>query len=165
MFIDEKLYWGADRLELVDRALGSVPPMSLQIMDPLPSKQKKVQFFFDLSSPWAFLGITQIHKISQYAEVEFVPILLGALFKAIGTPNVPLLAMSPAKQKYMSKDLGDYSNLHGETIKWPSAFSTSYSDTSSCRYCRAENSHSIGKGRLATKPKYWRHRCSQESVN
>lgn len=56
------------------------------------------------------------------ARIEYVPILLGALFKAIGTPNVPMLAISPAKREYMSKDLQDWCAWHGVEFNFPSVF-------------------------------------------
>jgi len=52
----------------------------------------EVIFYYDFSSPYAYLGATQIERVAQErgARVVWRPILVGALFNAIGTPNVPL---------------------------------------------------------------------------
>lgn len=53
-------------------------------------------FYFDYSSPWSYLGseqidqtIASVHPIS--VNIKYQPILLGALFKKIGTPIVRLI--------------------------------------------------------------------------
>ncbi len=50
-------------------------------------------YYFDYSSPWSYLGYEQLEKTVQSVSpvavtVEWVPLLLGALFRTIGTPNV-----------------------------------------------------------------------------
>ena len=52
-----------------------------------------VTFFFDYSSPWSFIAmkrlrdvITSVHPVT--VKIEWIPILVGALFKQIGTPMV-----------------------------------------------------------------------------
>ena len=49
----------------------------------------------------------QVAKIAQNhnAKLIYKPVLLGALFKMIGTPNVPMLATSEAKRNYGTKDM------------------------------------------------------------
>lgn len=67
----------------------------------------EVLFYFDFSSPFAYLGATQIETVAarHHATVVYRPFLLGALFKAIGTPDVPLFAMPRAKQAVIHADL------------------------------------------------------------
>jgi len=48
--------------------------------------------------------------------------LLGALFKSIDTPNVPLFAMSQAKQAYMLRDLHDWAEWWGVDFSFPNTF-------------------------------------------
>ena len=74
--------------------------------------------------PHVFFAPTQVERVAREnnARIEYVPILLGALFKAIGTPNVPMLAVSPAKREYMSKDLQDWCAWHGVEFNFPSVF-------------------------------------------
>ena len=66
-----------------------------------------VEVYFDYSSPFAYLGTTQIERGARAAEarVEWRPFLLGALFKAIGTPMVPLHAMPEPKRRYQEVEL------------------------------------------------------------
>ena len=54
-------------------------------------------FFFDISSPWSFLAMERLNNIVSSVlpvavKIEWVPILVGALFKEIGTPVVRVLA-------------------------------------------------------------------------
>ena len=62
-------------------------------MSPQEGGTAHLTFFFDYSSPWAYVGCMRLqHVLESVApvrvEVEWVPILLGALFKQIGTPIV-----------------------------------------------------------------------------
>ncbi len=83
-----------------------------------------VTFYYDFSSPYAYLGATQIERVARGrgAEVRWRPMLLGAVFKAIGTPTVPLLAQPQAKQRYLSRDLGDWADYWSVPFSWPSRF-------------------------------------------
>lgn len=64
---------------------------------------KRIEFYFDLGSPTAYLAHTQLKKYAETygAEIEFKPMLLGAIHKA--TNNV-----SPA----MVKHKGEYLMQH-----------------------------------------------------
>ncbi|MCZ7679637.1 MAG: DsbA family protein [Sandaracinaceae bacterium] len=68
---------------------------------------RTVDVYFDYSSPFAYLGATQIERVAREAggAVRWRPFLLGALFKAIGTPLVPLDAMSEPKRRYQRLEL------------------------------------------------------------
>src|SRR3954463_5972036 len=63
-----RLFWGQDRMHLVAAALGGPP--------------ETVDFWFDFSSPYAYLGSTQIERVVERhgAVVRWRPFLLGALF-------------------------------------------------------------------------------------
>ena len=96
-----RLYWGQDRMHFVEAVLialkrgvnyhqiadlRGLQPRCLRI--PQVSKQKrqtKLEFWYDFSSPWAFLGWTQVERLKREAgeelEIEMKPILLGALFR------------------------------------------------------------------------------------
>ncbi len=86
------LFWGQDRLDHVRAAL-------------LASQQ--LTFYFDYASPFAYLASTQLRTLAARtrARVDFRPLLLGGLFKAIGTPNVPLCEMPDAKRAYVARDM------------------------------------------------------------
>lgn len=71
-----------------------------------------VKFYFDYSSPYAYLGSTQIERVAKEngGTVEVVPFLLGALFNSIGAPMVPFLAVNQARQNQLRLDLVRYAN-------------------------------------------------------
>ena len=55
-------------------------------------------------------------------QIILKPILLGALFKKIGTPMVPLFAMSSDKQQAVFKDLGRWAEWWKIPFSFPSHF-------------------------------------------
>lgn len=69
--------------------------------------QYHVRFWFDFSSPFAYLAATQVESLCarNNATLQWSPILLGGLFRELGQANVPLFAMSPEKQVYVGKDI------------------------------------------------------------
>lgn len=85
---------------------------------------KEVSFFFDFSSPFAYLASTQIAAVAARngATVKYKPFLLGALFKALGGPDVPLFAMPPVKQRHARDDMFRWADFHGVPLKFPSRF-------------------------------------------
>jgi 2-hydroxychromene-2-carboxylate isomerase len=111
-----KLYWGQDRLLF----LGDEPPA------PAPSDvgPRELTFYYDFSSPFSYLGATQVERVAAAhgARVRWRPFLLGALFKQIGTPEVPLLAASEPKRRYYLQDLQDWAAHWGVDFRWPSRF-------------------------------------------
>ena len=50
------------------------------------------------------------------------PILLGALFRQIGTPIVPLFAMGAAKQAWYAAELDRWAAHHGVPFSFPTTF-------------------------------------------
>jgi len=85
---------------------------------------KEVVFYYDFSSPYAYLGATQIERVAaaEGARVVWRPILVGALFNQIGTPNVPLDQFPGAKRAYMLRDLMHWASHWGVELRWPSRF-------------------------------------------
>jgi len=86
--LTDAMFFGTDRLHFVQQALGNprdtgapltLPRVSVSKSPTTP--RKPFRFFFDFSSPWSFLGWTQLHRLTSLGDVELVPILLGALFK------------------------------------------------------------------------------------
>lgn len=84
----------------------------------------KLEFWHDFSSPWAYLGWTQLASLHRRFNsnssnnnsrrnltIDMKPFLLGILFREIGAPNVPMQAMSEQKRKYMQRD-------HGDWVRW-----------------------------------------------
>lgn len=85
---------------------------------------KSVDFWFDLSSPFAYLGSTQVEAAAARhgAVVRWRPFLLGGLFKAIGTPDVPLFAAPEPKRRHYLADLVRWADHWGVPFRFPSRF-------------------------------------------
>lgn len=63
---------------------------------------RKIEFFFDVASPYSYLAALQVPRLQALAEVEWRPFLIGGVFKASGN-SMP--AANPVKGQYMLKDL------------------------------------------------------------
>ncbi len=84
----------------------------------------RLTFYFDYSSPYAYLGATQVAAAASErgAVLLWHPFLLGALFKTVGTPMVPMFAMPQAKQRYVPLDLHRYADQYRVPFRFPSRF-------------------------------------------
>lgn len=80
---------------------------------------RKIEFFFDIASPYSFLAALQIPRLERLAGVEWRPFLIGGVFKAA---NNVMPAANPAKGQYMLQDLKRLFAYHGEPFRWPSRF-------------------------------------------
>ena len=120
MVVDDVMFWGQDRLLFVEHALTGLGPSGLS-----PTESgKSIRFFHDFSSPFSYLASTQIEAVAarQGASVEWCPILLGGLFRSIGTPDVPMLEMSAVKQAYIHSDMRAWAKWWGVPFSFPSTF-------------------------------------------
>ncbi|KAJ1561067.1 hypothetical protein HK405_005032, partial [Cladochytrium tenue] len=108
---EEALFFGQDRLHFVASMLAGrmIPQPRISAPGPVV-KPKTLTFYFDFSSPWAFLGYQVLGRFRdelRNVKVDLVPIVVGALFKTVGTPVVPRDAYSPVKVAYGDKDMID----------------------------------------------------------
>ncbi len=119
-FVGEQLYWGEDRLWMVEAALGGESPSPAAPVN----GGRTLDFFFDFSSPFAYLASTQVETLARRtgATLRLRPILLGAIFRAVGQVDVPIAAMSEAKRQYTLLDLGRWAAHWGVPLTWPPAF-------------------------------------------
>ena len=81
-----------------------------------------IEFFFDCSSPWTWLGFESIQTLADEMDVDIIwrPILVGGVFNAVnGSVYESRKNPVPAKARYMLKDLQDWARLQGLTIKFP----------------------------------------------
>jgi 2-hydroxychromene-2-carboxylate isomerase len=85
---------------------------------------RTLEIYWDFSSPFAYLGSTQAKAVAARTNAELVwrPMLLGAVFKAIGQVDVPLMAWSDAKRLYYLKDMVRWAEFWEVPLKWPSHF-------------------------------------------
>ena len=117
-----ELFWGQDRLAFVEEALGLQPTSRPRRGG--GEHGKTLELFFDVSSPFAYLAATQAPRIARAhgATLVYRPFLLGALFKAIGTPDVPLFTFPEAKRSYVARDLARWAARWGVPFSFPSRF-------------------------------------------
>lgn len=82
---------------------------------------KRVEFFFDFSCPYAYLAHTQIEALCARAsaELRWEPMLLGGVFQAIGTPQIPASTMSPAKARLNDLDMRRWADHFGVPLVMP----------------------------------------------
>jgi 2-hydroxychromene-2-carboxylate isomerase len=85
---------------------------------------RSLEIYWDFSSPFAYLGSTQAQALAARtgADLAWRPMLLGAVFKAIGQVDVPLMAWSDAKRRYYMKDMLRWAEFWGVPLKWPTRF-------------------------------------------
>ncbi|GBG27152.1 Glutathione S-transferase kappa 1 [Hondaea fermentalgiana] len=129
---DLNLFFGNDRTHFAMRRLGVTPehplarPLRLQpTLRAAPKQDLVLNFYHDFSSPWSFLGSTQVFRLAEVhgARLVMKPILLGALFREIGTPNVPMLAISSVKRAYGGLDMQDWCAFHDNVpLRFPDDF-------------------------------------------
>ena len=127
---DPILIWGQDRMPWVEAVLAGwrlsgPPPGGPRPFSPreraVPGKT--LDIYFDVASPFAYLGLTQLPALAAMGvRPRLVPILLGALFRDIGQANVPLLAMPAAKQRYIGLDIARWASWWGEPFDFPRKF-------------------------------------------
>ena len=118
--VGQHLYWGVDRIDQVRHALSLAP-------EPLvvgPRRGGRVAFYHDVSSPYSYLASRRVSSVLEAngVEVDWKPFLLGAVFKTIGGPLVPIQAYTPARSAYLGKDLQDQAQLHGVPFQFSSHF-------------------------------------------
>jgi 2-hydroxychromene-2-carboxylate isomerase len=81
-----------------------------------------IEFFFDVSSPWTWLGFEGVQPLAADLGEEIVwrPILVGGVFNAVNGSVYEMRAKPvPAKARYMVKDLGDWARVQGLEIRFP----------------------------------------------
>jgi 2-hydroxychromene-2-carboxylate isomerase len=120
-FVQGELYWGQDRMDFVERALGGEPPAPPPVVG---TPASEFEYWYDFSSPFAYLASTQVEALARRsgARIVYKPFLLGALFNQIGTANVPMLGFSQSKQMYYARDLARFSEHYGVKFQFMSRF-------------------------------------------
>lgn len=86
---------------------------------------KRLEFFFDCSSPWTYLAFARVHDIVARtgAEIVWKPILVGGVFNAVNQEVYERRAKpEPRKTAYYFKDLQDWAHHAGVRIGQPPVF-------------------------------------------
>ena len=83
--------------------------------------QRRMEFFFDVGSPYSYLAATQLEGLSQRTGVPVVwrPFLLGAVFKATGNEMPARVA---SKARWMLGDLHRWAAHYGVPFRMASRF-------------------------------------------
>jgi 2-hydroxychromene-2-carboxylate isomerase len=78
----------------------------------MPTASKTIEFLFDFGSPTTYLAHTQLPRLAADtgAHIEYVPMLLGGVFKATGNQSP---VMVPAKGRWMGGDLARFAQRYG----------------------------------------------------
>lgn len=82
---------------------------------------KKVEFYYDFSSPYTYIASERIEQICEDngAELEWKPFLLGGVFNAIGlTPAVQI----DNKFNFLKKDVIQSAEFYGVELNFPELF-------------------------------------------
>jgi 2-hydroxychromene-2-carboxylate isomerase len=119
--VDGKLFWGQDRAHFVaKRRIEEIWP----IPSAKPHAAHTLEVYWDFSSPFGYLGMTQAEALAERTGAKLVdrPMLLGGLFKAVGQPMVPMQTWSAARQAYLFEDLQRWAAYWGVPFRFPSNF-------------------------------------------
>lgn len=111
------LYWGVDRLPMIAARLGTPEPPPA----PLPLPAHPIDLYFDYSSPFAYIGCVIAERLFGDAA-RWRPMLLGAVFKSVGTVDVPLFTQSEPKRRHTRLDLERQAADAGLEFRFPSRF-------------------------------------------
>lgn len=85
----------------------------------------KLEFFFDVSSPWTYLAFARIEGIANAAGVpiDWRPILVGGVFNSVNDTVYEQRANPhPVKGRYYVKDLQDWARFCDVKIGMPPVF-------------------------------------------
>ena len=117
-----------------------------------------VEFFFDCSSPWTYLGFETLQTVVERhpaLRVIYRPILVGGIFNTIN-PSVYESRANPvpAKQHYQGKDLKDWADYVGITIGQPPVFPVNSVKAMRGAFVAIENNCLVPYARLVFR-RYW----------
>jgi 2-hydroxychromene-2-carboxylate isomerase len=84
----------------------------------------RLEFFYDLTSPWTYLAFTGIRPLAEKygVAIEWRPILVGGVFNAVNQELYAKrdAALSNKRQRdHNLKDLADWARLRGVELNWP----------------------------------------------
>ena len=84
---------------------------------------RRVEFFFDCSSPWTYLAFHRIEEVAEGTQLDWRPFLVGGVFNSVNpTVYAQRANPTPSKLRYYGKDLADWARLYGLRIEMPSVF-------------------------------------------
>lgn len=120
------LVWGQDRLPWIAAiARGWDPRVNANVTADADvfadaTGERELRFYFDVGSPYAYLALTQLSRLHPSPTLR--PILLGGLFRSVGTVDVPLFAFPEAKRRYIVMEMQRWARWYGVPFRMPSKF-------------------------------------------
>ncbi|HMI88437.1 MAG TPA: 2-hydroxychromene-2-carboxylate isomerase [Polyangiaceae bacterium] len=83
---------------------------------------RTLDFWFDYSCPYAYLGSTQVEALARRtgAALTFCPMLLGGVFKSVGTPQNMMDVLAPSKARHNLNDMHRWAEFFGVPFSMPS---------------------------------------------
>jgi 2-hydroxychromene-2-carboxylate isomerase len=83
---------------------------------------RQLDFWFDYSCPYAYLGSTQVEALARRtgASLTFCPMLLGGVFRAVGAPQNMMDVLSPPKALHNLNDMHRWADVFGVPLTVPS---------------------------------------------
>lgn len=83
---------------------------------------KRIDFFYDVSSPWTYLAFVNVQALAkeENAEIVWRPFLVGGVFNAVN-PTMYRMRENPvpAREAWVKQDLQAWAGLAGLTITFP----------------------------------------------
>jgi len=81
----------------------------------------RLEFFFDFSCPYAYLGSTQIEDVAARHDAHLVwkPMLLGGVFRAVRQSDFPAGQMPAPKARHNGLDMLRWADLFGVELRIP----------------------------------------------
>src|SRR6187200_2173272 len=82
---------------------------------------RSLEFWFDYTCPFAYLGSTQARALATRMglELTYKPLLLGGVFRALGTPQNLFESLSIAKGAHNMADMQRWARRFGVVLKMP----------------------------------------------
>jgi 2-hydroxychromene-2-carboxylate isomerase len=82
-----------------------------------------LHFWFDYSCPYAYLASTQVSALAArtHATLVYEPMLLGGVFRAVGTSQRLFAELSPAKAAHNALDMHRWAALFDVPLTMPAA--------------------------------------------
>ena len=97
-----------------------------------------IEFWFDFSSPYGYIAAELIDEVAARhgRSVNWHPILLGPIFKAVGTAP---LTMLPLKGEYSKRDFARMARYHKVAFRLPEKFPVGTQVAARAFYLIADN--------------------------
>jgi 2-hydroxychromene-2-carboxylate isomerase len=82
---------------------------------------RRLDFWFDYSCPFAYLGSTRVQALAKRmgAVLTYKPMLLGGVFRALGTPQRLFETLVPPKAHHNALDMQRWAALYGVPLEMP----------------------------------------------